>query len=120
MISVVLKTLQDEFKANWVGIIHFEDGKQQPSTESWIHLDVEPIANESLSFDGCTEEQHGIYVTCYARNKVQAASLADNVTAFICNRKVGTVYVRSWSPIIQGKKASSYFYKIRIDSDILS
>lgn len=120
MISTVLKTIQDEFQNNWVGEIQFADGILKPTTDNWIHVDVEAINNSNLSYEGCQDGRFAAYVTCYARNKVQAAILTDSVNTFICNRKVGSVYVRTWSPINQGIIGDSYFYKIAIDVDTVS
>ena len=120
MIKHVLEIIETEFKDNWIGAIQFADSTAEPVSANWIHLDIEPISNENLSYVGNSNSRFGIYVICYARNKVQAAALADQVNAFICNRVIDSVYIRTWSPINKGPIGSSYYYKIRIDVDYIS
>ena len=121
MIAEVLETMRDAFLDDWVGEIHIGDTQYTGSAESWINISVEPIYNELLSYAGCVSEEHALYVTCYHRNSVQAALLADTVIAFAQNSQFGQLYTRTWRPINQGMMDDGKaFYKLSIPIDIIN
>ncbi len=106
MIAEVIQTIQNEFSANWDGVVQFEGTQKTITAEEWIHIDVAPIYVESLSYGGCVNEKYRLYVIAYHRNPVQAAALADKVIAFIQHRQIGNLVVRSWRPFTQGSMES--------------
>ena len=121
MLSNVLETIQEEFKKNWVGVVHYGSSPFKGSAESWIHIDVEAIHNETLSYSGCVAEEHALYVTAYHRNELQAAKLADEVISFIQQRQLGSLYTRTWRPGIKGMMDDGKaFYKLSIPINIIN
>ncbi len=121
MISSTMQIIQQEFQDNWVGDVHFEGNQFEAISESWIHLDVVPIYVETVSYGGCVSEVYGLYITAYHRNPTQAASLADQVIAFIQHRLVGDVTVGTWSPLSKGTiESGKSFLKFRLPLTIIN
>ncbi len=125
MIGLVLTTVQKKFQDDWLGVVHYGstqfDRLKHGDPESWINVDVEPINTETLSYAGCAYEEHEVYVTCYHRNQVQAAKLADDVINFIQQKQLGTVYTRTWRPVNQGMmEDGKAFYKLSIPTEIIN
>jgi hypothetical protein len=110
-----LRTIETEFNTNWPGLVHFDDSIAQPTVEEWIHVSVVPIVSIDKSYDGCSEDLLGVYVACYAKTKTKAYNLADRVTSFLANRKLGDVYTRGSHPVSQGNiDRDRYYSKIVI------
>ncbi len=124
MIAYVLSVIQKEFEYNWPGLVQIGYERFDPSKdlgESWIQVDVEPIDNETLSYGGCVAKVHALYVTCYHRNQVQAAKLADEVIRFIQQRQLDEVYTRTWRPVAKGMKDNGKaFYKLSIPLELIA
>ena len=117
MIGSVLTAVNTYFADNWVDSdIHQNNTQKHPTADNWIHLDVEPI-NVIAGLSACVQETHSVYVTCYARNSIQAAQLADKVIVFLQWVKMGELTVKSWKPLHKGEiHQGSYFYKIAFDA----
>ncbi len=119
MISTTLHTIQTEFQNNWVLTpVQFGDQGMEPTTEEWIRVEILPIASTNTSYTGDLNEIHGLYVTSFARNQVQASELADNVTIFIQNRFIDNVRIKNYQakfqgPIVeQSDTSGKYFIKV--------
>ena len=104
--------IEKHFKDNWDGPIHYSNTEKMPTADSWIYLEIAPIYN-STGIGGGTYTLTTIHVTCYARNKVQAAMLLDEVVEFLNHLKVGDDVVTGWRPVGQGEIYNGlYFRKI--------
>ncbi len=103
MIANVLETIQTEFQTNWVTTdIQFGDDNMNPTTQSWIRLDIIPLGTNNASYSGNLDEYHGCYITSYARNQMQASLLADQVSNFFQNRTIDNVRTFNYQPKDQG------------------
>lgn len=121
MISDVLKKIRKTFTDDWTGDVHLGNTQYTATTESWINIDVEPISTETISYSGCVAEEHAMYVTCYHRNQLLAAELADDVISFMKNRKLDILSTRTWRPVTQGMMDDGKaFYKIAIPLELIN
>ncbi len=119
MIATTLNTIQTEFQNNWaLTPVQFGDQGLEPTTEEWIRVEILPISSINASYAGNLSETHGLYVTSFARNQVQASELADSVTVFIQNRLIDNISVKNYQakfqgPIIeQSDTHGKYFIKV--------
>ncbi len=121
MISNVLSGIQKVFQDEWLGEVHYNNTQYEAKAESWINVDVELIDTESFSYTGCVAEEHALYVTCYHKNQVKAAELADQVISFIQERAFDFGNTRTWRPVIQGMmEDNTAFYKISIPVEVIN
>lgn len=121
MISNVLKDVRKVFTDNWIGEFQIGNTQYKAIAESWINFDVEPIFTESVSYSGCVAEEHALYVTCYHRNQLLAAELADEVISFMRNRQSDMFSTRAWRPVTQGMMDDGKaFYKIAIPLEVIN
>ncbi len=102
MIYDVQLAVEDYFKTNWDGDIHYSNTEKKPNTHEWIYLDVESIYTQG-GISGCAEELSLIYITAYALNKVDSAKLADRLVSFLHGVKLVGTTVGTWRPVTQGE-----------------
>ena len=94
--------VEEYFKNNWDGVIHYSNTEKHPSTDEWIYLEVEPVFTES-GISGCAQVLSLVYVTCHSKNKVTSAQLADKVARFLHGVKLAETTVGTWRPVAQGE-----------------
>lgn len=118
MIQSVLKEVEDLIAKYWLGEVHYSNTEKHPNAEEWIYIDVEPIFNES-SMSGCDKTTYIIFITAYARNKVQSAGLVDKVIKLVQYAKLGSSVVGSWRPLNSGEVyAGVHFRRISFPLDV--
>ncbi len=81
--TTILQDLQSYFQANWVGEIQMGDQQFKAGPNEFIRLDIQPLMTANIGYAKQTKEIHGLLVTSFARNQIQASMLMDTVTAFV-------------------------------------
>ncbi len=118
MIQSVLKEIEDFVRDRWTGEVHYSNSEKHPNADEWIYLDVVPVYVEG-SISACTKTSYLIFVTVYARNKVQSAKLTDKVIKMMQFAKLADSVVGSWRPLTQGEAYNKvHFRKISFPLDV--
>ncbi len=89
MLSNTLEAIQTYFQDNWlVTPIMFGDQEFSMANIDTIRLDIFPIQTLNAGYTLNTNELHGVIVTAFARNQLQASKIMDQVTPFIKNADI--------------------------------
>jgi len=110
LLQDILREIETEFSTNWPGEVHFASSIKKPTVDEWLYVDVVPLMSNQLSYEGCSEDVLGLYVTCYALTKVTAYNLADRVTQFIANKRLNSAYISNSHPVDQNTISQERYY----------
>jgi len=117
MIQDVVLAVEKHFNDNWVASeVNYDQPQFTPQSSKWIEIIVNPVLSENASFT-CTRETFELHTLVYGANKVEAGTLVDSVVAFLQNKQIDMLTVRTWGIIANGtlETDDKYFYKIYFD-----